>query len=67
MIVFTLALIAWYVDRYLGIIMAVCLPSIVAMDTDGSYSEVYVAVFFSLAMLLVKRISLRSTNDEELT
>lgn len=64
MIVLTLALIFWIVDPMLGVIMALCLPSVMALDTDGSYASVLVAVMLAIALYFFKRLAFKNSEGD---
>jgi len=54
MIVSFLSLFAYAVDWQLGVIWALVLPQLVALDTNGNYAEVFVFVILSIAVRFVK-------------
>jgi len=54
MIVAFLSIFAWAMDKELGIIFALVLPSLVALDTTSDYSEVFVFVILAIAVKFVK-------------
>jgi len=57
------ALIFWMLDPMLGVIMAVVLPSVVAMDSTGDYPQVYVVVFLAFGLWFVRLM--RDDKDEK--
>jgi len=54
MIVAFLTIFAYAIDWQLAIVYALVLPSLVALDTNGNYGEVFVFVILSLAVRFVK-------------
>lgn len=54
MITAILAGIFYAISPILGVIVAVVMPSIVALDVNGDYAEVIIVVFFLLAMHFIK-------------
>jgi len=54
MIVAFLSIFAYAIDWQLAVVYALVLPSLVALDTTGYYSEVFVFVILSLAVRFVK-------------
>jgi len=57
MIVAFISLFYYAVDPMLGVLVALVLPSLVALDTTGDYSEVFVFLILAGAVYLVKRTS----------
>ena len=55
MITAILAVIFYAIDPLLGVIVAIVMPSIVALDSNGDYAEVIVFFMFSLAMYFVRK------------
>lgn len=63
MIAAIVALIFYVVDPMLGVIMALILPSIVAMDTEGNYAEALLVVFFAVALFFVRKAAFMEKED----
>lgn len=57
MIVAVVALIFWALSPTLGVVVALTLPSVLAADTDGSYSGAYLVVMLALALFFFRRVS----------
>lgn len=55
MITAVLAGIFYVVDPMLGVIVALVMPSIVAMDSNQDYAEVLIMVFLLGALFFVRR------------
>jgi hypothetical protein len=63
MTVAIIALIFYWLDKELGIIMAIVSPTVLAMDTDGSYKEMFVLVFIGLGFYFVRKIGMEELHE----
>ncbi len=63
MIVLFISLIFYVVDPMLGIIMAVALPSIIALDSTGEYGHALVGVIFGFALYFVRKVGFDNSED----
>ena len=64
MITPVLALIFYAVDPVLGVVIAVVMPSVVAMDSNGDYSEVLLVVFLAVAFFFVRRAAINDLEEQ---
>jgi len=63
MITAVLALVFYIFDKHAGILIAIVMPTVVAMDTDGNYSEVLVLVLFATAMIFVRKTAFEEREE----
>ncbi|MBI5945356.1 MAG: hypothetical protein HY864_13385 [Chloroflexi bacterium] len=56
MITVFIALIFYIVDPMLGIILAVGLPALVALDSTGEYSHALGGIMFAVAVYFVRKV-----------
>jgi len=56
MIALFIALIFYIVDPLLGIILAVVLPGVIALDTSGEYGHVLAGVMFAVVVYFIRRV-----------
>ena len=57
------SLIFYVIDPMLGIIVALVLPSAVALDLTGEYQYVFVSVFLILAFYFVRKVGQETLED----
>lgn len=55
MIVAILSLIFYVIEPMLGLIVAVVMPNILTLDTNGDYAEVIIVIMFALAVHFVRK------------
>lgn len=57
MIALFVSVIFYVVDPYLGIILALTLPSVIGSDMSGTNADLLVSLLWASAMLFVRRSS----------
>jgi len=57
MITAFLSVIFWFVDPFLGLIVAVVSPAVIALDSDNSYGHLLAMVLFFAGVYFVKHIT----------
>lgn len=60
MILVFVSLIFYVVDPMLGVIVALVLPSALALDTTGEYSSALVSIIFAVAMYFIRKTAFSS-------
>lgn len=53
-----IALIFYVIDPILGVILALVLPSIIALDSTGEYGQALVTIIFAVALYFVRKVNL---------
>ena len=52
-----IALIFFIVDKNMGILMALVLPGVVGLSTDGEYAHTLVVLLFAVTVLFVQKLA----------
>jgi hypothetical protein len=63
MITAFVALLFYIVDPLLGIVLALVLPSVLALDTDGSYGQSLLVLLLAVAVYFVRAVAFKKDED----